>query len=168
VVKPLVSRSSPIPSGTFDWQWIETRLPASAWLTAAAQLPADPAKGPTPGLLLPPVVWIAIRFEGAGGSVELGSANLSEPGPGGPNLLPNGGFEAANPDGYPAMWEAPAKYRYFPPKHYYLFTTWHNARFANRGPVEHDAVVAHGGGKSLKMIVASGDEVSVPSHPIAL
>jgi hypothetical protein len=168
VVKPLVSQSSLIPSGTFDWQWIETRLPASAWLAAAAQLPVDPGKGPTPRLLLPPVVWIAIRFEGASGSVELGSAHLSEPGPGGPNLLPNGGFEAASADGYPAMWEAPAKYRYFPPKNYYLFNTWHNARFAIRGRVELDAVVAHGGGKSLKMIVTSGDELSVTSHPITL
>jgi hypothetical protein len=167
-VKPLVSSTVPFPAGTFDWRRLDVRLPASEWLKAGAKVPADPARGGGPGVLLPPVVSLTVRFEGRAGHVELGSAELSEPGPGGPNLLPNGGFEAVNADGYPAGWDRPVKYRFFPPKHYYLFNTWHNGRFDNRGRVETDGLVSRQGGRSLKMIVPSGDEVSVASHAVRL
>ena len=32
-----------------------------------------------------------------------------------PNLLPDGGFERLDADGYPAGWSRPLKYRYFRP-----------------------------------------------------
>ncbi|MCI0462034.1 MAG: hypothetical protein L0Z62_34210, partial [Gemmataceae bacterium] len=166
--KPLVSSRVPFPAGTFDWQWLEVRLPASAWLNAAANLPADPAPGRARGLLLPPIIAAALRFTGRTGHVELGSAALSMSDPIGPNLLPNGGFEAADADAYPAGWERPAKYREFPPGQYYLFNTWHNALFENRGRVEPDRLVTCTGTRSLKMVVPSGDEVSVASAPVRL
>ena len=167
-VTPIASSSTPFPAGTFDWQWIEVRLPAAAWLKAAAKQPPDPSRGSASGLLVPAVVSVAIRFDGRAGSVEVGAAELSEPGPAGPNLLPNGGFSATHADGYPAGWERPEKYRAFPPGHFYLFNTWHNALFENRGRVELDRLVTRSGAASLKMIVPSGDEVSVASLPVPL
>jgi hypothetical protein len=168
LVKPLVSSTVPFPGGTFGWQWLEARLPASEWLKAAAALPPDPARGAAPGRLLPSVISVLVRFEARAGQIELGAAELSDPGPGGPNLLPNSGFETVGADSYPAGWERPAKYGYFPPKHYYLFTTWHNALFPNRGRVETDELVTRTGTRSFKMIVPSGDEVFVASPVIRL
>src|SRR6185295_9201944 len=49
----------------------------------------------------------------------------------------------------------------------YIFNTWHNRGFENRGPVM-AGVLRHGGRASLKMIVPSGDEKSVTSDPIVL
>src|SRR5215472_8619179 len=116
-VKPLVSASATFPAGTFDWRWLEVRLPAVDWLKAAAKLPADPSRAGASRVLLPATVSVTIRFEAHAGSVEIGAAELSEPGPSGPNLLPNGNFAAAA-DGYPTGWERPAKYRYLPPRHF--------------------------------------------------
>src|SRR5262249_39026276 len=149
LVKPLVSATTPILSETFDWQQLDVRLPASDWLKASQR---DAA-----GALLPAVVSIAVHFEGRAGQIELGLAELSDPGPAGPNLVSNGGFEGVGPDGYPTAWERPVKYRHFPPKHYYLFNTWHDALFDNRGRVETDVLVMWSGTRSLKMIVPSGD-----------
>ena len=70
--------------------------------------------------------------------------------------------------GYPAGWERPAKYRYFPPGIYYIFNTWHNSNSDNRGPVVADALVPFRGARSLKMIVAAGDEKFVASRPVSL
>jgi hypothetical protein len=159
---PLARVSAPIPTGTFEWQSVEITLRAAAWLERAAA-PPDPM-----GPLLPGTVRVAIQYKGAAGQIEIGGVELIEPGPSSPNLLPNGGFEATDASGYPAGWERPQKYRYFPPGLYYLFNTWHNARFDNRGPVSGDRLVTHGGGASLRMTLASGDETSVASAEIAL
>ena len=159
-VAPTASVSVPLPAGTFDWRWVEVRLAASAWRKAA------PANGPD--VPLPGTVRVAVRYQAGDGQVELGRAELTAPGPDSPNLLANGGFERAGKDGYPAGWNQPAKYGYFPPRNYYLFTTWHNASSPNRGPVGGDGLVARGGARSLRMIVAAGDEKSVSCRPITL
>ena len=159
-VAPTASVSVPLPAGTFDWRWVEVRLAASAWRKAA------PANGPD--VPLPGTVRVAARYQAGDGQVELGRTELTAPGPDSPNLLANGGFERAGKDGYPAGWNQPAKYGYFPPRNYYLFTTWHNASSPNRGPVGGDGLVARGGARSLRMIVAAGDEKSVSCRPITL
>jgi hypothetical protein len=82
--------------------------------------------------------------------------------------MPNGGFESLDEQGYPTGWGQPEKYTYFPPGNYYLFNTWHNSTYPNRGPVAADNLIAHAGTRSLKMIVAAGDEKSVTSTPIPL
>lgn len=158
-VKPLAAATATFPTGTFAWQWITARLTASAWRAAVAK---------TDARLLPAVVSITIRFAARAGSVELGAIELTEPSPATPNLLPNGRFDAAGADGHPARWERPEKYRYFPPRPYYLFNSWHNARFDNRGRVDLDRVIVASGTASLKMIVPSGDEVSIASDLIRL
>lgn len=165
VVAPLVSSTTPLPSGTYDWRWIEARLPAAAWLAAASRLPADAAQ---PGSLLPAVVSVAIRYAAAAGSIEIRTAHLSAANAAGTNLIANGAFTAVDGDGYPVGWGRPVKYRYFPPREFYLFNTWHNARFDNRGLVERDRLVTRSGTPSLKMVVPSGDEVAVASAPIAV
>jgi len=160
VTPPTVIAFAPIPAGTYDWQWVEVKLPAQQWLDAAKD--ANDPNGP----VLPGTVSVALRYKGAG-EVEIGQAELSEPGPASPNLLPNGSFDEPGA-GYPTGWGQPAKYTYFPPGNYYLFNTWHNSTFPNRGPVGLDGLVCHTGGRSLKMIVAAGDEKSVSSAPIVL
>src|SRR5262249_8951406 len=135
---------------------------------AAAKNPAEAAQVAKSGLVLPGTVSVAIRYKAAGGSIEVQQAELTEPGPDTPNLLPNGGFEAADAEGYPAGWEPPVKYHYFPGRLYYLFNTWHNGAWDNRGPVTGDRLVVGTGSRSLKMIVAAGDEKSVSSKPVVL
>jgi hypothetical protein len=117
---------------------------------AAAKLSSQPVRGGASVVLLPSAISVTIRYEGRAGQVELGSAELSDPGPAGPNLLAHGGFEAVHADGYPTGWDRPAKYRFFPPRHYYLFTTWHNALFDNRGRVETDGLVTRNWGEASR------------------
>jgi len=162
VTPPTVTASAPIPAGSYDWQWVEVKLPAQQWLDAIKKTDNDP-NGP----VLPGTASVALRFKGAG-EVEIGQAELSEPGPASPNLLPNGGFEQLDANDYPAGWRQQEKYTYFPPGNYYLFNTWHNTTFFNRGRVEADPFVMHGGANSLKMIVAAGDEKHVDSNLIVL
>ncbi len=166
VVAPRASRTIDFPTGTFDWTWLEVRLPAAAWLQAAAKSAAAGALGG--GQPLPQIVSATIRFEARTGRIEVGAAELTEAEPHRPNLLPNGDFRSVDSAGYPAGWAQPTKYRYFPPGYYYLFNTWHNALFENRGVVALDRLISVAGGPSLKMIVPSGDEVAVASPSIPL
>ena len=170
-VAPTAQASGALPQGTFEAKWIEVKLLARDWQIAAQDAGAkDPKQkvDPKAGLLLPGTVRVAIRYKGKSGKVEIERAELVEPGPAPANLLPNGDFEALDDKGYPQGWSAPAKYRYFPPLHYYIFNTWHNANYDNRGPVGIDPLVLHDGRRSLRMIVAAGDEKAVAATPIAL
>jgi hypothetical protein len=160
---PTAKASAPLPSGTFAAKWIEVKLPAATWMKAAQD--AEAAKS---GTLLPGTVRVAIVYQGKTGKVEIERAELTDDAPVSPNLLPDGGFESVDEKGYPVGWSAPAKYRYFPPLHYYIFNTWHNANYPNRGTVGSDALVVRAGQRSLRMIVAAGDEVSVASAPVVL
>lgn len=162
-----------LPSGSYDWKWVELQLPHADWLAARKQATDKDAKekaeSAKAGVLLPPFVNVQLAFKGTGGELAVERVELLEskrdPGP---NLLTNGSFEAVDGKGYPAGWSQPRKYRYFPPGYYYIFNTWHNSRFPNRGPVAADNLLTHDGGRSLKMIVASGDEKCVISEPILL
>jgi len=153
--------TTPLPTGTYDWQWVSLTLPASTWLASAITTNGT-AK------VLPVSVKVTFSYNNAAGSVELGRAELTEPGPAGPNLLNNGGFESVNASNYPVAWSAPAKFRHFHLKLFYLFQTWYHALNDNRGSVSVDTTVAHSGARSLKMIVPSGDEPQVISDPIVL
>ena len=164
---PTVAATARIPSGTFGARIVEVKLPANEWLTAA-QKRAQSAPKHEPGFPLPGTVRVAVRYKAATGRVELLRATLVASAPPSPNLMPHGGFEALDEDGSPQGWGRPTKYTYFPPRTYYLFNTWHNRGFGNRGPVAVGSLVAHRGRHSLKMIVAAGDEKAVASAPIAL
>ncbi|MEO8361474.1 MAG: hypothetical protein ABI672_15685, partial [Vicinamibacteria bacterium] len=158
----LVSASLVLPSGTYASRWIEVKLPAALWLKAM-ESSADPS-----GIPLPGAANVAIRYAGPTGRVEVERAELVGAPTASPNLIPNGGFETAAAEGWPDGWSRPSKYRYFPPALYYLFNTWNNGPFENRGLVARDALIHREGGQSLKMIVPSGDEVQVLSAPIVL
>jgi hypothetical protein len=154
---PTASASAPLPAGTYDVRTVEVTLTAAAWRERAG---TDP--------VLPATVRVTVNYQGAAGEVEVRGLELVEPGPASPNLLRNGGFEETDGAGHPQGWDPPRKYRYFPPGLYYIFNTWHNARFENRGPVAVDRLVTRQGGASLRMIVAAGDETSVASPEIVL
>jgi hypothetical protein len=174
VVAPTVTATAPLPVGTFGWQWLEVKLPAAKWLeavkAAAVKDPKDAAEVARAGPVLPGVVSVTIRYQAAAGKVEIERAELIEPGPSAPNLLFNGGFETAGATDkdYPAGWGHAAKYRHFPGRLYYLFNTWHNSPAENRGKVQADSLVMHGGARSLQMIVPAGDEVAVAAQPVVL
>ena len=167
-----VSVSVPLPEGSYAGQWVEVKLPGQQWLKEARQSEAkDPKETPETrkaGLVLPGFAEVRIAYKGKTGEVVLEQAELLETRDPGPNLAANASFEEVDADGYPTGWSRPVKYRYFPPKYYYIFNTWHNSQQANRGPVEADTLIVHGGRRSLKMIVASGDEKCVVSEPITL
>ena len=160
----IVSASVTVPAGTDAARLVEGKLPAADWLAAAQKDKDFAAKG----ALLPMSLGCEISYAaGKGGTVELLEASVTEPGPGGANVLPFGGFE---PDGaeYPQGWSRAQRYRYFPPGIYYIFNTWHNANSDNRGTVERDLLVPHGGKGSLRMTVPTGDEGCVTSDAVAL
>jgi hypothetical protein len=160
------------PEGTYEGKWVEVKLAAADWLKAvkeaAAKDPKEVAEQVKAGPALPDFARVTLRYQGKTGRIEVEHAELVEPGPEGPNLVSNGNFDSLDATEYPEGWSHPVKYRYFPPGHYYIFNTWHNANFPNRGPVTTDDLVASTGRRSLKMIVASGDEKAVVSDPIAL
>jgi hypothetical protein len=167
-----ISVSASLPSGTFAWQWVEVRLAAARWLKAAeetaAKDPKEAAVAAERGTALPGVVSVAVRYQGSSGRIEIERAELDAAEASAPNLLSNGGFDSRDPASWPVGWSRPEKYRYFPPALYYLFNTWHNARFENRGFVALDPLIPRSGPASLKMVVPAGDEVQVISAPIAL
>ena len=154
--------SAPWPTGTYDWRWMTLTLPAATWKAGAPALNGGTA------WLLPMFAATQFSYNNAAGSIELGQAELFDPGPTSPNLLSNGGFEAIDATNYPVGWSAPQKFLRFPLKLFYLFQSWHNAICDNRGPVTTDAMVAHAGARSLKMIMPSGDEKRVVSDPVSL
>lgn len=171
--KSIASASVPLPEGTYADREIEVKLPASAYLQAvkalAAKDPKEAAESAKAGIELPGCVQVAIRYTGKMGRIELLHADLNMTSPSlAANLLANGGFETLDKTGYPAGWSQAIKYRYFPPGLYYIFNTWHNTRSPNRGFAAADALLPHSGKHSLRMIVASGDEMAVVSEPIVL
>jgi hypothetical protein len=172
LVPPTIVRSVPITPGTSKPHNVTVTLSAADWLkaaqAAAAKDPKEAAEVVRAGLALPATVVVAIRYKGNAGSVSLRSAKLTAADSAGPNLLPNGGFEKLDKNGYPIGWTKSLKYRYFPPKHYYIFNTWHNSNFANRGFAAADSLIPRLGKNSLRMIVPAGDEMMVVSDPIAL
>ena len=88
--------------------------------------------------------------------------------PDSPNLLPHGGFEQLDAAGWPVGWKPAEKYTYFPPGAYYLFNSWHNDGFANRGAPAVDKLVLNAGRQSLRVPALAGDEIAVASEPIKL
>jgi len=169
---PPATVRTPVPAGTYAGQWVEVKLPANDWLTAAQQAaaknPKETEESRKAGLLLPQFAEVRIDYKAAAGEVVLEQAELLETRKLGANLVRNPSFEETDAAGYPLHWSRPQKYRYFPPGHYYIFNTWHNSSYPNRGPVAADSLIAHGGQRSLKMIIASGDEKCVVSEPITL
>jgi hypothetical protein len=157
VVPPTVSATAPLPEGRFDWRWTEVRLAAADWQSAAGEKPA-----------LPATASVAIRYQGAAGSVEVERAELAAAEPVSPNLLAHGGFEEVDGAALPLGWKSAEKYTYFPPGAYYLFNSWHNDGFTNRGAPALDALVLHGGRRSLRVPALAGDEIAVASEPVKL
>jgi hypothetical protein len=169
----IVQATASLPKGTYEPKWVEVKLLAADWKkaaeAAAAKDPKEAAEVAKSGLALPGAIRATIRVKGDAGQVELDKAELLEAAPSSPNLLANGNFAETPPNhSYPLHWEKPVKYHYFPPGHYYIFNTWHNSRFENRGPVELDELICHDGVPSLRMVVPAGDEKAVASEPVVL
>jgi len=100
------------PPGTYAEQTVEVKLPAATWLDEAKKDPLFAAQG----ALIPVAATVEIAYaDKQAGSVEVVEAALSEPGPTGPNLLPNGDFEDMSipKDHFVAGWSNKQKYRYF-------------------------------------------------------
>ncbi len=154
-----------LPSGRFEWGWFETTLAAADWL-AAAETARKSAT--TTEIELPSTISVSLRYAGATGELEIDDTELTEPGPDSPDLMRNGGFEEVTAGGAPVGFDPPVRYGDFPPGRYYAFTTWHNEGFPNRGVPALDALVVHGGRRSLRMPLPAGDEVMIASAPIRL
>lgn len=167
---PTVTASIPLPEGTFAARWVEVKLSSAAWAKAvreaSAKNPKELAEEAKAGPILPGTVSVSIRYDGKSGELDLVGAALFEPGPASPNLVRDGGFEEEL--SAKGSWTGPTKYRHFPGRLYYLFNTWHNSAFDNRGKVALDPLVVHSGRKSLRMTVPSGDELAMTSPVIAL
>ncbi|HYH69519.1 MAG TPA: hypothetical protein VD866_32790, partial [Urbifossiella sp.] len=156
--KRTATASVTAPEGTYPAKDVSVTLPAAAWLAATKK-----------DATLPMAVVVEVAYaDKQAGSVEVLAAELADPGPAAPNLLPHGSFEAADADGYPTGWSRTRKYRYFPPGVYYIFNTWHNSSSDNRGTAARDALVPHAGRACLRMLVPTGDEACVVSDPIPL
>lgn len=156
------SSSINLPQGTYQSQWREVKISAKDWFEVQR------GRKPQGEIALPALLAVEIKYIAKTGSIHIERAELIAAPSDAPNLLPNGGFENLDKAGYPSGWSKPIKYRYFPPRHYYIFNTWHNSNFANRGSVEIDKLLVHQGKHSLRMIVPSGDETAVVSDPIVL
>lgn len=178
-VEPTLSVRTALPAGTYEARWVEATLSAAAWLEAARReagestpSPKNPSPAADPsraGVALPGAVRVGLRYEGARtGRVFVERVELLEKGAAPANLLPNGSFEGVGADGSPTGWSEPRKYAYFPPRHYYIFNTWHNSGAENRGLVAADSLLARSGARSLKMVVPAGDETSVDSPLVLL
>ena len=165
---PITLVSAAIPPGNYETQWAEVTLPAKAILEAMEKHAKDPKEAPAvakEGVALPAFIHVAIRYLAKEGTCEVAEAVLTMAEYGNPSLVANGGFEELDKGGYPRGWSEPMKYRYFPPRHYYIFNTWHNTNFTNRGSVAADHLMRP---TSLRMIVPAGDETMVLSDPIVL
>jgi hypothetical protein len=157
---PIARASLMLPMGTFAPRWFEVKLRAADVLKA---MTAKSGKDQTPALIA-----VAIHYTAKTGKLDIDRAELLAAPSDAPNLLANGGFETVDAKGYPTGWSQPVKYTYFPPRHYYIFNTWHNTNFPNRGITEIDKLIPHSGKHSLRMIVPPGDETAVVSDPITL
>jgi hypothetical protein len=190
MVAPTILVSHRLPEGTFPEKSVRVTLSAKGWLeavkAAAAKNPKEAAEQAKSGPVLPGTVSVTIRYPHTKGQIELHSARLQEfHRTGHKNLLlvpandPEkrdmhslGMFEKIpgpkNSGENPVGWSGPAKYRHFPGRLYYLFNTWHNAAFDNRGKVQIDPLVAYHSQYCLQMIVPAGDETAMTSRPIIL
>ena len=165
VVPPTATASVALPEGSFDWRSVEVRLAASDWVRSAGAADAEAAKS---GPVLPGTASVALRYRGASGRVEVDRAELVSAEPSSPNLLPHGSFEEIDGSGWAAGWKPAEKYTYFPPGLYYLFNSWHNEGFSNRGAPGIDSLVVRSGRRSLRMPALAGDELAVSSAPVVL
>ena len=173
VVPPTATAAVPLPAGSYEDTVLEVELPATPWLQAAREAAAkgvkEQAEAARAGLVLPGTVSVAIRYQAAAGQVEVRQAELLEPGPAAPNLLPHGGFQSTDAVGYPLGWEQPVEVS--APARPALLRLQHLARRALRQPRPRRpghgwwSIAAHG---SLKMIVAAGNEKAVASGPVVL
>ncbi|MBI4540168.1 MAG: hypothetical protein HY704_11740, partial [Gemmatimonadetes bacterium] len=95
--EPVARAAAPLPSGTFDWRWVEVKLSAEAWRSAARaaaeQDAAEAAQARSDGLVLPASVRVVIRCRAGSGELRIDRAELSDAKTPAANLLPNGGFE---------------------------------------------------------------------------
>lgn len=163
-----VMASIAVPAGSYDWRDVELKLPAALWWEHIEKTGGDKTA-------LPALARVTLAYKAEAGRVEIESAELLVAPPATPNVLTGGGFEhdaqafATGPKSLGIVnWLGPVKYRYFPPGYYYMFGSWHNAPFDNRGFAEADALVVDRGRRSLKMVVAAGDEMAVFCYPIKL
>ena len=157
-----------VPAGSYDWREVELKLPAALWWEHIEKSGGDRTS-------LPSLARVSLAYKAEAGRVEIESAELLVAPPDAPNVLASGGFEhdaQAFATGEKSLgivgWTGPTKYRYFPPGYYYMFGSWHNAPFDNRGFAKADSLVVDRGRRSLKMVVAAGDEMAVRSDPIKL
>jgi hypothetical protein len=163
VTQPVSSASFMLPEGTYALKWFEVKLDALNTLKAMSRAAKNAKEVP-----IPAIVSVAIHYTAKTGKLDIDRAELIAAPSDAPNLLANGGFESLDKTGYPTGWSKPIKYTYFPPRHYYIFNTWHNTNFPNRGLTEIDMLIPHSGKHSLRMIVPPGDETAVVSDPIVL
>lgn len=159
-----LSATAPIPAGSYEGKIVEVVLKANDWLAKAK----EDKQAEALGVELPSAASCVIRYKADKGEIQLVNASLTAPEPASANLVVNGGFEEVDSDGYAKGWSRPAKYIYFPPGIYYNFNTWHNTTADNRGPIALDSLVVASGTRSLKMIIAAGDEKYIASPPITL
>ena len=148
VVPPTATAAVPLPAGSYEDTVLEVKLPTARWLQAAREAAAKGAKeqaeAARAGLVLPGTVSVAIRYQAAAGQVEVRQAELVEPGPAAPNLLPHGGFESTDAAGYPLGWEQPVEVS--APARPALLRLQHLAQRALRQPRPRRP--GHGGGPS--------------------
>ena len=163
--EPIAVAEATLPAGTYESRWVDVTLAAEAWRAAAEARGMGDDRGGWP---LPGFVRVSIRYRAAGGEIQIRRAELLDRGTAAPGLLTNGGFEQSTSGDLPSGWSGPEKYRYFPPGRYYLFNTWHNSDFPNRGRPALDRLIVRSGGASLRMPALAGDEMFVRSDPIAL
>jgi hypothetical protein len=162
-LKRSASATAAVPEGTYDAKEVSVKLPAATWLEAAEKDPLFAAQG----ALIPMAATVEIIYaDKQAGTVELIEASLTEPGPRGPNLLPNGDFENTGP--MPG-WSRKEKYRYFPPGLYYIFNTWHNSNSRlSWGITTISRVTGWRGTYSLQIDCPPGEEACVASDPVIL
>ncbi|MCY3020282.1 MAG: hypothetical protein NTW87_14790 [Planctomycetota bacterium] len=90
IVQPVATETVALPSGSFDWQWVEVKLPAVAWLQAAkdaaAKDPKESAEAAKAGPALPATVSVTIAYKAPAGELEMDEAILTEPGPATPAI----------------------------------------------------------------------------------
>src|SRR5207249_1851507 len=105
-------------------QWFEVKLSAADMLKAMQRAAKNPKE-----IAIPAIISVSIHYTAKTGKLDIDRAELLAAPSEAPNLLPNGTFESVDKAGYPTGWSKPIKYRYFPPRHYYIFNTWHNTNF---------------------------------------
>jgi hypothetical protein len=122
------------------------------------------ADGTAKGVQMDQQVSVGVKGNAA---VFVDDISLAEDHTGDINLAFNGSFEQVERDGYPSMWDAPSKYRFYT-QQYYKWTSWHHFFEGIRGPVSTTDLVARSGRRSLQMQVFPGDEMKVDGRLVEL